>query len=73
VEAGLKLQRTDVDVEQEYLNQYTTDRDSIIGKSFDGNAAKKVEVECIAITGTNVSAHVILSGWEETTGDDPTI
>ena len=46
---------------------------TILGKSFDGNAAKKVEVECIAIKGTNVSAHVTLSGWEETTGDEPTI
>ncbi|MDH3203336.1 MAG: hypothetical protein OEL81_01495 [Nitrosopumilus sp.] len=26
------LQRTDVDVKQEYLNQYTTERDSIFGK-----------------------------------------
>jgi len=31
-EADLELQRTDVDVEQEYLNQYTTGRDSIFGK-----------------------------------------
>lgn len=44
---------------------------TIIGKSFDGNASKKVEVECIAITGTNVSAHVTLIGWEETTGESP--
>lgn len=31
-EAEAELQRTDVDVEQEYLNQYTTGRDSIFGK-----------------------------------------
>ena len=31
-EAELKLQRIDVDVEQEYLNQYATSRDSIFGK-----------------------------------------
>ncbi len=44
---------------------------TVIGKSFDGDAAKKVEVECIAITGTNVSAHVTLVGWEENTGTSP--
>lgn len=31
-EAEAELLRTDVDVEQEYLNQYTTGRDSIFGK-----------------------------------------
>ena len=31
-EAEEELQRADVDVEQEYLNQYTTGRDSIFGK-----------------------------------------
>ena len=31
-EAEEELKRTDVDVEQEYLNQYTTGRDSIFGK-----------------------------------------
>ena len=44
---------------------------TVIGKPLDGNAVKKVEVECIAITGTHVSAHVTLSGWEETTGVNP--
>ena len=34
---------------------------TVIGKSFDGNGVKKAEVECISITGTNVSAHVTLS------------
>ena len=44
---------------------------TVVGKSLTGDAAKKVEVECIAITGTNVSAHVTLIGWEETTGQSP--
>ncbi|MCH9657195.1 terminase family protein [archaeon] len=34
-EAEEELKRTDVDVEQEYLNQYTTGRDSIFGKIMD--------------------------------------
>ena len=42
-------------------------------KSFDGDVIKKVEVEYIAITGTNVSAHVTLSGWGEMTGDSSVI
>lgn len=47
---------------------------TVMGKSLDGAvAAKNVTVEVIAISGTNVSGHVTLSGYEETTGDDPRI
>lgn len=46
---------------------------TVIGKSLEGNGTKKVEVECIAITGTTVSDHVTLIGWEENTDDDPVI
>jgi len=46
---------------------------TVIGKSLDGDAAKKVEVEVIAITGTNVSGHVTLIGFEEDTADSPAL
>jgi len=46
---------------------------TVMGKSMDGNGTKKVEVEVIVITGDNVSGFVTLSGYEETTGDDPRI
>ena len=42
-EAEAELQRTDVDVEQEYLNQYTTGLDSIFGKITDEDEDKEVE------------------------------
>lgn len=42
-----------------------------IGESMDGNGTKQVTVECIAITGDNVSAYVTLVGTEEDTADSP--
>lgn len=42
-EAEAELLRTDVDVEQEYLNQYTTGRDSIFGKITDDDEDGDVE------------------------------
>lgn len=46
---------------------------TVIGKSLVGNGTKKVEVEVIAITGTNVSGHVTLIGFEETAADSPAL
>ncbi len=46
---------------------------TVIGKSLIGNSSSAVVVECIAITGDNVSAHVTLTGWEENTGETPQI
>lgn len=42
-EAEAELQRTDVDTEQEYLNQYTTGRDSIFGKITTEDEDSEVE------------------------------
>jgi len=44
---------------------------TVIGKKFDGDGVKVVTIEVIAITGTAVSGHVTLIGWEETTADSP--
>ena len=53
-------------------NVWSDAETTVVCKSLVGDAAKKVEVECIAISGTNVSAHVTLIGWVETVGQSCT-
>jgi len=48
-EAEQELLRTDVDVEQEYFNQYTTGRNSIFGKVMPEDEEEMEEWEWILI------------------------